>query len=54
MTCATARKLLREAKATGFCPCCFAGNRSPGDLTHEAGCKIVNDACLKRRPRGSS
>lgn len=50
MTTVTARKELREAKTNGFCPFCFASGDGK-KLTHADGCKIVTDACLRKRTR---
>jgi NADH pyrophosphatase NudC (nudix superfamily) len=53
MTSATARQLLRESRAEGFCGSCLV-RTEPGALVsteHARGCKIVNDAALPRRKR---
>lgn len=51
MTGATARKELAAARAAGKCDWCGAVAK-PGQLystRHKPGCKVVNDAGIRRR-----
>jgi hypothetical protein len=52
----TARRELREARAKGSCGWCGA-TAAPGKLVstaHNRPCKIVTDAGIRRRPRGTT
>jgi hypothetical protein len=49
MTNETARRMLAEARAAGFCGFCFARGEPGRVLAHGPACKAVNDAGIRRR-----
>ena len=53
MNRATARRELREARAKGFCEYCFAKGPRGFLLDHQADCKIVSQAGVRRRRRSN-